>query len=101
MTRYSKLYIERGKRAPDSKRARVRLCALFTGLVPSDHWYRTADAISLKQDVRIKLNPTIYAFEQFYDRSEMRDVLDSITTVFEYYSRLTICASALNHGYRA
>src|SRR6516162_7934188 len=81
LSRYSQLYIERGLPASDSKRARVRLCALFSKMLSEE--YQKEDIKSL---IRVELGVKIALdgpldfdddFDEFFSKCEVRDLLDA------------------------
>jgi hypothetical protein len=75
MSRYSQLYIERGARLSDSRRARIRLHVLVENIIPVELYPQILRDIAFDQGARA---PTL---RTFYDAAEIRDVLDSITTI--------------------
>jgi hypothetical protein len=48
VTRYSQLYVERGRPQADSQRARIRLHALLASLLNADHLAKVQEAITLE-----------------------------------------------------
>jgi hypothetical protein len=90
MSRYSQLYIERKRRGSDSERARVRLHALFEGLVSET--YHSEVASLIKEELGIKIRQIfhpdsfdrILALEEFFNECEVSDLLDFITIIYHY-----------------
>lgn len=73
MSRYSQLYVERGRPQADSKRARTRLSGFSTLEVgrslQDDVW----------RQVRTELGIVVKSFDHFFATAEIRDVLDAVT----------------------
>jgi hypothetical protein len=83
LSRYSQLYIERGARLLDSGRFRVRLEAVFENNFQDLFGDKIARAVKVFQGVEIHSGLRGYLFSEFFKRSEIRDVLDFVTTVFD------------------
>jgi hypothetical protein len=89
LPRYSQLYVERGRPAPDNERARFRLYAKFDDMISIqgrrgvEHLIRTELGVKLAQAINEDLD--YYAdFETFFTQCEIRDLLDSITLIYNY-----------------
>ena len=83
VSRYSLLYMNRGKRQPDSKRLRVRLAVNAEELIgPLGSTYATEFGryIGLRLGVRVSVGD----LSGFFQQSEVQDVLDSITLAYEW-----------------
>src|SRR6516225_9906949 len=81
MSRYSQLYIERGRPDADSERARIRLSAILARIV-SENWYPILSAI--QEEVGIKIpagGDDAYKMKNVILTSSIRDLLDLITEV--------------------
>ncbi|MES2711604.1 MAG: hypothetical protein V4653_08485 [Pseudomonadota bacterium] len=82
MSRYSQLYIDRGKSGQDSARFRKRLGAYAQNIIPFDKRYIFIDALTSRLGISLPYNPnTGVRIATFFDKSELRDVLDAITLV--------------------
>jgi hypothetical protein len=81
MSRYSQLYIERGRPSADSKRARIRLHALFSSLLPPDHRGQVAEVLAME----LGIEPI--GIETFLKECGVRDLLDAITVIFRYMKK--------------
>ena len=74
---YSRAYLEKGNSAQDSARMRVRLCAAFTAYNPIKE--------ALPEQVRRALGRQFpygiagYDFNSWFEKAELRDLLDTIT----------------------
>src|SRR5438874_11030071 len=86
MSRYSQLYIERGRPETDSQRARMRLYAAFW---PS--WRETGN--QFVHHIRATLGVKIYAghLQEFFLGCELRDLLDTVTETARFLTQ---------HGFR-
>ena len=81
MSRYSQLYIERGKPQSDSLRFRRRLAAYGADrFVPGYDFHNERQLLRSKLGVSVGYNGRI-SLEEFFLKSEMRDVLDAVTVL--------------------
>lgn len=88
MSKYSQLYIERGRPEPDSDRARVRLCALFQDI------FRGKIREDAKRFLTRRLGVHVIAADDFFATCEIRDLLDTVTEVTEFIARYPDIANA-------
>lgn len=80
--RFSHLYMERGEPQKDSKRFRKRLSAYFNEHLDASFNSSVVKAIEQELGVDVPVLGVGYrSFELFFDKSELRDVLDSITVI--------------------
>jgi hypothetical protein len=78
VTRYSQLYVERGRRQPDSQRARIRLHALFASLLPADHQAK------VQEDITLELGVEPVGMPAFFKECDVHDLLDAVTVIYDY-----------------
>ena len=88
MSRYSQLYIERGRQAPDSPRARVRLSALFSKIIPPETQDNFQDIRAIECLITSETGIRILDLCDFFLNSEVRDLLDSITLIYIYLKKI-------------
>jgi hypothetical protein len=82
MSRYSQLYVERGRPTSDSVRARMRICATFQE--------RFQDPIimgKIKRHLTKELGVKVDDSEMFFKTCEIRDFLDTVTEVSSFLAR--------------
>lgn len=86
--RFSHVYIERGVPQKDSVRLRRRLSAFFVDKFRSDYGNSIAQNIHQELGVCIPVvrGYILNDFNQFFNKSDLRDVLDSITLIWEFLS---------------
>jgi len=86
--RFSQVYLEKGKPLKDSKRFRHRLGAYFEQNI-GDSRDKLAAIIEKELGVTV---PTIgleyYDFSVFFKKRELRDVLDAITLIYQYFKEI-------------
>jgi hypothetical protein len=91
--RFSLLYLERGAPLRDSQRFRNRLSAYFVEQL-NDHRWDIENLI--KQETGAKVSwrdgPDIGSF---FEKAEVRDVLDTITVVYQFLAKDTFSTKAL------
>src|SRR6266436_2099761 len=88
LSRYSQLYIERGRPEADSERARIRLSAILKSIVPDHGWYPILSA--MQEEIGTKLSSRgdhTYKITHFVSEAPIRDVLDSITEIAKVLQR--------------
>jgi len=82
MSRYSQLYIERGRPEADSERARIRLRAILMSIVPDNLWYPIRSNLEREIGVRIsRIGDEAHKVSMIILESSIRDLLDSVTEI--------------------
>lgn len=85
MSRYSQLYVERGKPEQDSARMRKRLLVFLVQNVKrgSELADDILNFIELDQGCHVPHGPDRYRFEQFFAKAEVRDILDGVSSIIK------------------
>ncbi len=87
VSRYSLLYIDRGRPASDSDRARTRRYTIFKMLIPRHYHMQLAEIIASELGVEVKSFSSAgsrkYRFDTYFENCEMRDLLDTITFIYD------------------
>jgi hypothetical protein len=87
LSRYSQLYIERGKPQQDSERMRNRLSVFVSNyLKQADTRLAIIQKIELEQGCRVPFGATGYMLNRFFEKAELRDVLDGMSAVLKVLS---------------
>src|SRR3989338_1606379 len=97
MTRFSQIYLERGKPSNDGVRMRRRLYKLFDDLCPTNDRHMMNDIIhrELGQDIAQCCTMNYYyPFDEFFENCELRDLLDMPSMIAKY-----IKAKAVKNGF--
>ena len=88
MPRYSQLYIERGARAPDSRRARSRIGALVRAFPAAISSTGMAEQFAINVGSRIRTDGySWYDWDATIQECDVRDILDMVTEIFNYLTR--------------
>lgn len=83
--RFSQLYLDKGIPVRDSVRMRSRLSAVFDELFNS-YQNDIAKLIHKETGVKVPYGYSSYIFSDFIEKCDIRDLLDSITLIFQYIS---------------
>jgi len=80
--RFSLLYLDRSKTLRDSKKFRNRLAALYW---ESLHSYEDSIVKAIEREIgaKVPFGMSSYIVSQFFEQSELRDLLDSITVIYK------------------
>lgn len=81
--RFSLLYLDRSKTLRDSRRFRNRLAAYYQENLQNSKEGSILSAIQLEIGAEVPLGFTGYSVLKFFERSELRDLLDSITVIYK------------------
>jgi hypothetical protein len=81
MTRFSQLYLIPAELSRDSKRMRVRLTAAARDTIPAASWHTLFVYLQRRLGVRVE------GWAALFERAELRDVLDGVTAVYDWYLR--------------
>lgn len=84
--RFSHVYIQRGEPTQDSQRMRRRLASLVYDFKDMD--YEFSSYLTREQGVAVPYN-VVSDWPTFYQKCELRDVLDSITTGYRFLQNKT------------
>jgi hypothetical protein len=80
--RFSLVYLDRSTPLKDSQRFRNRLAAFCSQNLVS-HWDEIVKIIRKETGAEIPVHPVGYYLEQFFKKDDLRDILDSITIIFQ------------------
>ena len=80
--RFSLLYLDRSESLRDSKRFRNRLSAFYWESLHKYHKNRIVKSIQLEIGAEVPLIVSSYSVSEFFKKSELRDLLDSITVIY-------------------
>jgi hypothetical protein len=85
--RFSLLYLERLTPVQDSERFRNRLAAYYEQYLVE--WYRDAIVKDIQREIgaKIPIIPGGYSVARFFTDNELRDVLDSVTLIYQVLAR--------------
>lgn len=83
-SRFSFLYLERGKPANDSDRFRTRLAVYFKESL-NEYRNNIAPILGIELGVEVPYRTGYYDIPAFFKKAQIRDVLDSITVIFQYF----------------
>ena len=86
-TRFSQLYLEKGQPSQDSTRMRNRASAAYSGFL----FNYSKDIVSLIHEetgAKVPFFVSSYSIPNFFEQSEIRDFLDSITLIFVHLNRV-------------
>jgi hypothetical protein len=78
--RFSHVYLERGEPVPDSQRMRTRVHALFRKLKFHEDNIGAGALIESKVGVKV---PGYHLFDRWFENCGLRDLLDTVTVLFE------------------
>ena len=94
MSRYSQLYIDQPCPLPDSARARLRIGKLMQRAIQAKDLCETLSN-TLEQELGVRVSVQ-YAFQwpTFCQKCSMRDLLDSITFVYKFFTAKGMSAAA-------
>jgi hypothetical protein len=81
-TRFSLLYLERSTPARDSKRFRNRLAAYYWDNLHKYYEHEIYKIINLETGAEVPWAGMGYSISDFFKKNELRDVLDSITLIY-------------------
>jgi hypothetical protein len=81
-TRFSLLYLERSTPAKDSQRFRNRLAAYYWDKLHEYHREEIIKVIQLETGAKVPFVGMSYSISDFFEKNELRDVLDSITLIY-------------------
>lgn len=79
---FSLLYLDRSKTLRDSQRFRNRLAAFFSQFLNDDFNDEIAQIIKLEIGAEITRSISSYLVSDFFKKGELRDLLDSITVIY-------------------
>ena len=82
--RFSQVYIDKGTSVSDSVRMRNRISAVYWDLLHSD----SSDIVELihrETGAKVPFLGNAFILTQFFEKCEIRDLLDSITIIFQYF----------------
>ena len=82
--RFSQVYLKSDSPVRDSQRMRNRLSACYWDLLTSDSG-ELIKKIHLETGAKVPFVVSSYSLSQFFETCEIRDLLDSITIIFQYY----------------
>jgi len=86
--RFSQVYLDKGKPVKDSKRMRNRLSAIYMDML---HYYESeiVKVIHKETGAKVPFGYNSYIFSDFIENCDIRDLLDSITLIFQYLQSST------------
>jgi hypothetical protein len=81
--KFSQVYLDKGKPVNDSKRMRNRISAIYWDML---HSYENdiVKIIHKETGAKVPFGPYSYSFSVFIENCDIRDLLDSITLIFQY-----------------
>lgn len=82
--RFSQVYLKSDSPVKDSQRMRNRLSACYWELLSSDS-SELIKKIHLETGAKVPFVVSSYSLTQFFESCDIRDLLDSITIIFQYY----------------
>jgi hypothetical protein len=86
--RFSLIYLERSAPVRDSARFRNRLAAYYWDNLYGDYKEKIRRVIQKEIGAEIPVNKTVgYSVPDFFKKNELRDVLDSITLIYQVVIR--------------
>jgi hypothetical protein len=92
--RFSQLYLERGTPARDSQRFRKRLAAYYWEHLHQHHDNQIRSAMQRDAGIEVPFGVGGYLVSEVFTRGELRDVLDSITIIYQQLTRVGWKAAA-------
>lgn len=84
--RFSQVYLDKGTPVNDSKRMRNRVSAIYWDIL-SDDKSNLVSLIHKETGAKVPFVTTTYSLTQFFEKCEIRDFLDSITIIYNYYAK--------------
>ena len=81
--RFSQVYLDKGVPVNDSIRMRNRLSAAFEEML-HDYQSQIVKVIHKETGVKVPFRYSSYMFDEFIEKCDIRDLLDSITLIFQY-----------------
>ena len=82
--RFSQVYLEQGVPVNDSRRMRNRISSISRELLHSDQ-SELINRIQEETGAKVPFVGISYSLAKFFEECEIRDLLDSITIIFQYY----------------
>lgn len=82
--RFSQVYLEQGVPENDSRRMRNRISSVYWELLHSDS-DKLIKLIHQETGAKVPFVVGTYSLSQFIEECKIRDLLDSITIIFQYY----------------
>ena len=80
--RFSLLYLDRSKTLGDSQRFRNRLSAFYWEFLHETQQSQIVRAIQLEIGADVPFATYSYSLSDFFKKTELRDLLDSITVIY-------------------
>ena len=81
--RFSLLYLDRSESLKDSKRFRNRLAAFYLQFLDEYYRDRIVKSIQLEIGAEVPFVYSSYSVSEFFENTELRDLLDSITVIYK------------------
>jgi hypothetical protein len=88
--RFSFLYLDRSTKLRDSERFRNKLAAFFAQSLSRDYGTDILGAIQLEIGANVPIGRSGYGYNisEFFKKSEIKDILDSITVIYSTIIKL-------------